>query len=556
MNCLRLFFRSTQAGATAMVAVAATVMTVGAAAVIVDHSVLVDQRDTLKSASAAASIATTQEMSRLLSNDPDITDDALQSALEPLARRYITLNLGYLSRERYTRAVNTLVVELAIDRSGPTVDVDASADMGGVLISRLVPLLEGVSVPSRTSVTTQAVTITSPIEVVLAIDVSESMNREVDTNTECEGCENNRMSVVKRAALDLVNVLTPDADNRIAIGVVPWHSFVRLDATTAATWEENDWVRYPTRRVYPQPYHCAQIECVPHAIYGQWCSETECSTQPAAVEQAVAAVAPESWNGCLNSDRTGSVDTRAALSLDSTGFFTLPSSLPFAQAFFPAIRGSSYECLSPPFPDGYLWQHCFSGTKYWSADSTGEPLDAKFQCADTNPAILPLSTDTDTVRAAINALSPIGNNTYSALGVLWAQRLLNASWNKTWDGGVHPVDPTADDSVGLRKAIVLLTDGEDTHCGFGNDGCVNSRVGISRSDACDAVKEAGTEIFVVSAMHPDLVSDGLAASLTACSSKDDNPDGTYVFLNNATAEDLEAAFADIASQVHSVRRVY
>ena len=121
---------------------------------------------------------------------------------------------------------------------------------------------------------------------------------------------------------------------------------------------------------------------------------------------------------------------------------------------------------------------------------------------------------------------------------------------------MHPVDPGASDNAGLRKAIVLLTDGEDTHCGLDNHDCSASPVGIARADACAAAKAAGTEIFVVAAMAPSKVAQDFGDSLTACSSAAENPDGTYVFLNNATKESLEHAFADIASQLRTVRRVY
>ena len=108
----------------------------------------------------------------------------------------------------------------------------------------------------------------------------------------------------------------------------------------------------------------------------------------------------------------------------------------------------------------------------------------------------------------------------------------------------------------MRKAIVLLTDGEDTHCGLTNATCADSVLGYSRADACTAVKAAGTEIFVIAAMHPDKVSDTLGDSLRECSSESDQSDVVYAFLNHSTPEELEATFATIANQLRVVRRVY
>ena len=52
--------------------------------------------------------------------------------------------------------------------------------------------------------------------------------------------------------------------------------------------------------------------------------------------------------------------------------------------------------------------------------------------------IQPLSTDRALVEQAIGALEPVGTGTYSTLGVLWAQRLLQHSWKDVWEGTSHP----------------------------------------------------------------------------------------------------------------------
>ena len=82
------------------------------------------------------------------------------------------------------------------------------------------------------------------------------------------------------------------------------------------------------------------------------------------------------------------------------------------------------------------------------------------------------------------------------------------------------------------------------------------RWGVPRTEACSLSKDRGTEIFVIAAMPPDEISGELASTLRECSSEADNPEGTYVFLNNVTPESLEAAFADIANQLVTVRRIY
>ena len=121
-----------------------------------------------------------------------------------------------------------------------------------------------------------------------------------------------------------------------------------------------------------------------------------------------------------------------------------------------------------------------------------------------------------------------------------------------WGDHVHPVDPAVDENT--RKAIVLLTDGEHTHCGIGNTSCTGSAVGFSPTDACPAAKAAGSEVFVITAMDPGLVSTSFEDDLRACSSEPSDSPGTHIFISIATPDALVAAFADIARQSLVVRR--
>ena len=74
--------------------------------------------------------------------------------------------------------------------------------------------------------------------------------------------------------------------------------------------------------------------------------------------------------------------------------------------------------------------------------------------------------------------------------------------------------------------------------------------------ACTAAKDEGIMIFTIAAMHPRHVGNHLANDLRECSSQDEDPDGTYVFVNNADPDALREAFADIGRQIVRVRRTY
>ena len=224
----RRFLRETRAGATAFAAAAVTVMSVGGAALIIDHLWLVDQRDRLKSAADSSSIAATHAMNRMLEADSTASDATLKAGLGPIVRRYVLLNLAHLSAERLTRAKDTLVIELSIDRAASRVVVAAKADLGGTLFARALPLLGSYAGPGTMSATATVECAGSAVEVVLALDVTASMHGKVDNTLPATG-DNRRLNAVIKAAKGLVEELRATCDGRsVAVGIVPWDKTVRV----------------------------------------------------------------------------------------------------------------------------------------------------------------------------------------------------------------------------------------------------------------------------------------------------------------------------------------
>ena len=544
------FLRSTRAGATAVTAAAVTIMTVGGAALLIDQVWLVDQRDALKSASNAAATAATLAMRRKVTSDPTISDDDLKAALEPVAHRYVLLNFQHLSRERYDAMLASLAVEVRPNKNLGTVDVDVEADLGRSIFSAM--FASGGSASSDTTRAESRVENTIiPTEVVLSIDISGSMRQRLGPDS-----SGPRVDIVKRAARDMVAILNPNVENRKAVGVVPWGVMVQLDHDSAANWVRNGWTEYPRSRRYPYTYLCfPQGDCV---------SGDEVQALP-----AVADLPPgeDVWFGCLDEHRVepgGVADLTAVSEL-----FDHPSYKAFAQGYFPAEEGAAYECLQSPLPSDFSGQRCYDrdfrhrgarepGVEFRRPQDHFCPPSVDFHVVSSAPlvveagdrleipAILPLTTDREKIENAIDSLTPYSGETYSALGILWAQRLLSHSWSNVWGGGEHPLNPDADGNEGARKAVVLLTDGEDTA----------DLTRIQRGTACTAVKEEGTEIFVVAAIPQEFMTEALTADLEACSSAADDPEGRYVFLENYDEATLRAAFASIAAQLTTTRRVY
>ena len=538
LRAFRRFALGTRAAAGLTAALLA-VGTVAGGALVVDHVWLYDQRDVLKAASDAASVAATLELDRQLAKRARIGDRPLNKALERVARRYVLANLAHLPKERFRRAKNTLAMALSVDWVMRTVAVTASADLGGTLFSSALPLLGSYEGPDQVAVKAGVETHYPVIELVLAIDVSDTMSQSL------RGTRGGatRLSVVKRAALGLVDILEGTRQAKSAVGIVPWHWSVRLDPEAAKTWAIEDWAQYPQGRLYHTPWTC------------NGCADAD------AVLDSLPTTVPEPWEGCLDSHRIAGGDARDPGSPTAANLFASPvAAEPFAKAYYPSAAGESYACVDPSTFPSFAWNSCY-------ARNTTPPPRIQASCSARDPAMAPLSSDYDDARRAINAIQinrydAVGRVTNSSLGVLWGQAMLEPAWKPVWGGGRHPVDPSLEANADVRKVVVLLTDGEDNHCD--DVDCASAPEALARNEVCTAAKSRGTEIFVIAAMHPNNVSAGLARALRECSSESDaehpagtrRPDTDYVFLNNATDAALDAAFEDIANQLRIVRKIW
>lgn len=534
-RAVRRFLVDSRAGATAYSAVAITIMTAGGVALIVDHNQLVGQRDLLQSAADAASMSATLELGGLPRTMPD---SEVREHLLSVARKYAVLNvLGNVNDPDLE--AEDIGLTLDIDRQAGIVGATVQADIGKTAMSER---FLGYSGPGAVARESGVESVGNAVEVVLAIDISASMQNDLNGSRAWRNIPS-RMDIVKQAANDLVDIIDPNEENRVAVGLVPWHILVRLSERAQTEWVDNRWAEYPLSRNYAASYAC----------------EPEGGCTAFDVDHTLPPTFDEAWQGCLDEHRVFGAGDHASLPPVSD-LFVPPSSSPFAQAIFPSVQGVAYECLQSPLPDNLDYQFCY-GEDPADLPPVYDGTAAQRGCTSLNddtaiPPILPLTADAAAIRAAIDSLVPVGYRTYSTLGVSWGQRLLSHSWINVWSGDIHPVDPDASGNAGARKAIVLLTDGEDNQCGMQDPACETNDVGIERTVACTAAKAAGTEIFVIAAMHPDQVSGSLGTALRACSSEAERPEGTYVFLENRDPETLRAAFSDIARQLRTVRRIY
>ena len=151
-----------------------TLMSLGGFALTSDHIHLVYQRDTLKAATDAASLAATRHWRQALGHLTD--DDDIKDALRPIAMRYIRANIPENRRN------TTLQVTLTLHHGVGMVDVNAAADLGGVIFAKWMLDDDAAGASKLTRVETRTERLeaeSSIIEVALAIDSTTSMNNTI-----------------------------------------------------------------------------------------------------------------------------------------------------------------------------------------------------------------------------------------------------------------------------------------------------------------------------------------------------------------------------------------
>ena len=545
------FLRDRRAAGTALTAALFTLMSLAGIAFASDHVWLVYQRDLLKAATDAASIAATRALHAL---DPNLEEEKTKENLHPIAERYVLANLPEGYRDQIESQEATLTVTVDPNRKAGTVDVSATADLGGTIFGSW---LWG-TVGGTTTVESKTERTESIAEVVLAIDITGSMTQGVTGSSDPPEPHMTRMAVVKQAAQDLVDVLTANSDS-VAIGLVPWYYRVKFDSATRQRWEDNSWAVYPTRRYYPHPYVDRKRD-VDYYDPHQVTSEGEWHNLPAK---------PEVWKGCPD-QRRASGQNPPGLSI------ALPKAEPITMGFYsptlPYLSGAydldaiSFKCHDTSSLPELEYYENNEEYKQFGCYEEGKPKTLKPQhdCLDDMPAIIPLTTDSATIKQAITNLKvadlkrlkwanesrpdtySLSATTYSTLGIVWGHRLLAPTWRPIWGDPVHP----ADLNKSTIKALVLLTDGQDTH---------HEKTEEHRQQACKAAKASGLKVFVITATKrgavPTTNQTKLETSLTQCSSQADDPSGQYVFINDASKANLESAFQQIGQQILRFRRV-
>ncbi len=172
--------------------------------------------------------------------------------------------------------------------------------------------------------------------------------------------------------------------------------------------------------------------------------------------------------------------------------------------------------------------------------------------------ITTMTNTSTTLLTAITAMTAQGNTEVNQ-GLEWGWHLLSPRWQGLWGGTMNSNDlPLAYNTQGMAKAVVLLTDGDNTidngshgsywFLGSGRTGSTSSSSAVTRLDnktlaLCTAMKAQGIYIYTI----------GLGASginttlLQNCATS-----ANYAFISPSTS-DLQSIFDTIGDSLSNLR---
>ena len=523
------FLRDVRGGAVGVPSVLMTLMCFGGTAMVSDHIALVHNRNVLRAAAASGTLVATQ---RMTSFDDTDTDEEVEAALKPVVRRFILANLPEKNRDKVD-----LEITLTLDRDAGLADVRVTAELGGAIVGRNF----WGEIITRITTGSGAERIVAPVDLVLAIDVTGSMNSSIikgESGTFLEA--NRRINVVREAAMVLISGLyDQEGDTRyVSVGLVPFNTTVNVGSTRSG-----------------------------------WVSDL-------GTGHKVVPAGFGSWGPCVE-HRKGGLD----LTLDT------PSQEPFTAWFYPSTltyRPAEREALVQAVGT-------VRGENDWSADTAHEGYANSPNYGCPQDEIIPLTNDRDRMEQAIQNLQPWrGGGTMIHLGAVWGRRLLAEEWRDAWGLSAQGFN------VGKRRALVLLTDGlndaYDYHktypgnyragdfvrtsfnhvseyTGYGRAGSgtveeghrANTRISdvtndtdeidildTLLADACQNAKDDGITVFTVSAVpHGHTQEERLREMLVSCATTED-----HAFVENSEPDRMKEAFRKIGEMVAWTRRTY
>jgi hypothetical protein len=173
--------------------------------------------------------------------------------------------------------------------------------------------------------------------------------------------------------------------------------------------------------------------------------------------------------------------------------------------------------------------------------------------------VTPMTNNATTLLNSINAMTAQGDTLINQ-GLVWGWRMLSPRWQGLWGGTMNANNlPLAYNTPGMIKAIVLVTDGENTidntaHGAYwflenGRAGSTNGTTAVNNLDSkalevCNAMKANGIYIYTIGLGTNGGIN---TAELQSCATA-----VNYYFASPTTTE-LQGIFSAIGDSLSNLR---
>ena len=431
-------------GAIGVPGVLVAAMLVGATALPVANVNLKADNRRMEDAAAAAGLAATEKMrAEGVGVDPAV--------LRREADRYARLNLLDLPPDARRKALQSLDLRMTTDTDAQTVQVDLSATLPGRNVVAALLSAGGVGgavLPEKTTGTSQIQCVSDKVELVLAIDMTKSMNTQIE-QTGVSGAQwPERIEQTVAVAAEMVdNIQRLCSDLELKVGVVPWASAVKVPDGQKKRWKDNGWIN--------------------RSRFAQWGTLNSQSIE-------------ERWGGCLEDrlmDTASTYEASMGLTLDTAEDRHFPPYVypdterhtkreAWAQSMARFLRAQSANGRTglPDDKDLAALADALRGDNDWSRG--GGPNKGCTPIGMIPPRTL---TSTDTwftdVLADIGGATLVDEGTLAHLGVTWGRRMLHPAWDAIWDPNGSPDDAKGGTELKKDKSVtqvlVLLADGNN-----------------------------------------------------------------------------------------------
>ncbi len=161
-------------------------------------------------------------------------------------------------------------------------------------------------------------------------------------------------------------------------------------------------------------------------------------------------------------------------------------------------------------------------------------------CPDA--ALLPLTASKTTVEGAVKSMKARGCTRFD-VGTAWGWRAISPRWRDIWEdveSGL-PVDYRAPK---IQKAVVIMTDGENTPKDCAKDDETKETSEAAFAETCQAMKDEGVVIYTITFKVDDAETIDLFEACASDSSR---------YFGSTDGKVLETAFAKIAGDLTNLR---